>query len=128
MKRPKHRWPTKSLAGMLVFAVAYMPLLQQRAEAMLAPAGTVQSAPQFDREQDVKTIQTALESKILREKLHTLGLSDAEIQTRLSNLSDREVHQLASQIRSVHPAGDVLVGVLVIVVLVLLVIFLIKRI
>jgi len=94
---------------------------------MLAPSSTVKSAPQFDRSQDIKTIQATLESKILRQKLHALGLSDTEVQARLSKMSDAEVHQMASQIRSVHPAGDVLVGVLVIVLLVILIIFLVKR-
>src|ERR1044072_1790832 len=120
-------WPIKTFAVMLICAVASLPLTQQRAEAMLAPSNTVKSAPQFDRNQDLKTIQSTLESKILRQKLHALGLSDPEIESRLSRLSDSEVHQLASQIRSVHPAGDVLIGVLVIVILVLLIIFLIKR-
>src|ERR1044072_9027697 len=102
--------PIKSLVLTLVTAIALLPGAQSRAQAMLAPASAVSTSPQFDRDQDLKTIQTTLEAKILREKLHALGLSDNEIQTRLSHLSDAEVHQLASQIRSVHPAGEWLVG------------------
>jgi hypothetical protein len=112
----------------LILAVALLPVTQAQTQAMLAPANTVKNAPQIDRAQDLKLIQSTLESKLLKQRLHALGLTDEEIQTRLSNLSDSEVHQLASQIRSVHPAGGVLVGILVVVVLVLLIIFLAKRI
>ena len=120
--------PSTSLVATLILAVALLPVTQAQTQAMLAPASTLKTAPQLDREQDVKFIQATLESKLLKQRLQALGLSDNEIQTRLSNLSDAEVHQLASQIRSVHPAGNVLVGVLVVVVLVLLIIFLAKRI
>ena len=121
------RYPPKCLAIALIAALALLPGAQSKSQAMLAPSSTVKSAPQFDRSQDIKTIQATLESKILREKLHALGLSDKEVQARLSKMSDAEVHQMASQIRSVHPAGDVIVGVLVIVLLVILIIFLVKR-
>ena len=123
-----NRITLKSIALALSLAVAVLPSAQIQANAMIAPASTLKNAPQFDREHDLKTIQTTLESKMLREKLHALGLSDAEIQARLTHMSDAEVHQMASQIRSVHPAGEVIVGILVIVLLVILIIFLVKRI
>ncbi len=121
-------FPIRSLAAILAVTVGVLPIAQTNAQAMLAPASTVQNAPVFDRDQDINVIQAALESKILREKLQGLGLSDDEIQSRLSRMSDAEVHQLASQIRSVHPAGSLLIGLLVVVVLVLLIIYLFKRI
>ena len=58
-----------------------------------------------------------------------MGLSDEEIQTRLSKLSDQQVHQLASRIHALNPGGDfTLFGVLIFVVVVLLIIYLVKRI
>ncbi len=120
--------PLRSFAVFLALTVGLLPVAQTNAQAMLAPAYTVQSAPAFDRNQDLKAIQGTLESKILREKLHRLGLSDDEIQSRLSRMSDAEVHQLASQIRAVQPAGDLLIGLLVAGVLILLIIYLFKRI
>ena len=119
--------PLKSMALTLVLTIISLAFIQPRAQAMLAPASVVQDAPQVDRTADLQTIQSVLESKILRARLHALGLSDDEIQTRLSRMSDQQVHQLASQIRSVYPAGEWLVGLLVIAVLVLLIIYLIKR-
>ena len=118
----------KSIALSLVFTVTSTLCLQNNAHAMLVPANQVEAAPSVDRETDLKTIQTTLESKVLRAKLHAMGLSDAEIDSRVSKLSDTQVHQLASQIRAVHPAGGLIIGLLVLVVLVLLIIYLIKRI
>ena len=118
----------KSICLTLVLSVTCLATLQPRAEAMLVPASAITINAQTDRPADLQTIQKTLESKILREKLHALGLSDTEIQARLSRLSDSEVHQLASQIKGVNPAGGILIGLLIAVVLVLLIIYLLKRI
>ena len=125
---PKPRSPSlKRIAWTLVFSMAGMAIAQPRAEAMLVPSTAVKTTGTIHRGADLQTIQTTLESKAIRGKLHAMGLSDAEIQTRLSRLSDTQVHQLASQIRAVNPAGDVLIGLLVAVVLVLLIIYLLKK-
>ena len=94
---------------------------------MLVPASAVEASQTAGRSTDLDAIQTALESKIIRAKLDALGLTDAEIQARLSRLSDKQIHQFASQIRAVHPAGDVVVELLLVVVLVLLILYLAKR-
>jgi uncharacterized protein DUF6627 len=122
--------PIRSVIFSLIVAVPCATLMQMRAEAMLVPAHRVQGGQQVNQTEDLRTIQTTLESKVLRDRLHALGLSDAEIEARLSRLSDAQRHQLASQIRAVHPAGDDigLFGVLLLVVLVLLIIYLAKRI
>src|SRR5947208_611473 len=124
-------FPLRSLALTLIITVTWVTGAQMCGEAMLIPARVatqaVAAGSQINRTADMAVIQKTLESKMIRQKLHSLGLSDAEIQTRLSRLSNQEVHQLASQIRSVHPAGDAIVYILVVVVLILLIIYLIKR-
>lgn len=98
---------------------------------MLAPLEVVSppAASAAQRAVDIKTVQSALESKILIERLKNFGLTESEIKSRLSQLSDKEVHQLATQIHAVNPGGDggVIVGLLVVAVLVLLIVFLVKR-
>jgi hypothetical protein len=96
--------------------------------ANLAPSGIAAeaAAPGSSRAADMKTIQTALESKALRGRLKSMGLGDAEVETRLKNLSDKEIHQLASQIEAVRPGGLV-VELLLVVVLVLVILYLVKR-
>jgi ribose 1,5-bisphosphokinase PhnN len=95
--------------------------------AMLAPA---QSAPAaggqaYDRAADMKAVQTALESKIVRERLKALGMNDKEIDSRLSKLSDQQVHKLARDVKTLSPGGGV-IGLLEMVVLVLLIIILLR--
>jgi hypothetical protein len=118
----------KSIAFALVLAITWGCAVPPPAQAMLAPANLSEAAPEVNHTADLQTIQKTLESKVLQAKLHALGLSDAEIQLRLSRLSDTQRHQLASQIRAVNPGGDLLIGLLVFVVLVLLIIYLLKRI
>jgi len=118
----------KSIAYLLTLSLLWGAFNPPSAEAMLVPASAAQAGQSVNRSADAQTIQNALESKALRGRLHALGLSDAEIQSRLSRLSEAQRHQLASQIRAVNPAGDFLIGILVLVVLVLLIIYLAKRI
>jgi hypothetical protein len=118
----------KTLSLVLILAVTWVTGYQISAEAALVPAPVVQTTATSDRSADVAVIQKALESKLLRNKLKAVGLNEAEIETRLSKMSDAQVHQFASQIRAVNPAGDAIVYVLVVVVLVLFIIYLMKRI
>ena len=123
----KTAW-TRSIAFALIASVAWMGTAKPQAEALLVPANLETAKPSATRTADLEAVQKTLESKILREKLHAVGLSDAEIQARLSRLSDDQIHRLATQIRAVHPAGDVgLFGILILAVLVLLIIYLVKR-
>jgi DNA-binding transcriptional MerR regulator len=75
------------------------------------------------RNQDIQTIQKALENKIVKQRLQDLGFSEEEIQERLNQLSDEEVHNLAMQIDSLSQGGilGVVIAVLIIVVLVLVI-------
>ena len=121
----------RGLAFILVFTTTLVCSLQTGASAMLAPAAAPAPASDTvpDRAADMQAVQKTLESKVLRQRLHELGLSDREIQTRLGKLSDPQLHQLASRISSLNPAGDfTLFGILIAVVLVLFIIYLIKRI
>jgi hypothetical protein len=116
----------------LIVSLVSLPMAQDQAWAMLAPAAIPASpattVSPSDRNADMATVQKALESKILRHRLHELGYSDEEVQMRLSKLSDQDLHQMATQIRTLNPGGDLLIGILIVVVLILLIIYLFKRI
>jgi len=114
----------------LVLSTSLVCGLQTSGLAMLAPAHP-SAAPQSSRAEDMRAIQTALESKIVRQKLAEYGLNEHQIQSRLSRLSDEQVHQLAVRSQAVNAGGDgggVIVGALLIVPLVLPLIYLAKRI
>lgn len=120
----------RAVAATLVLSMIWVTGAQERALAMLAPVPTqtTDSVHHIDREKDLQTIQKTLESKVLRQRLHQLGLTDEEIQQRLSRMSDQQIHQMASQIRTVNPAGGMVIGLLVAILLVVLIIYLLKKI
>jgi len=72
------------------------------------------------------TIQKALEQKLVRERLKDLGYTDDEIKARLDQLSDAEVHSLATQLDSLAPGGELglVIAILVIIILVIVILML----
>ena len=102
--------------------------LVPKVEASFVPTDqSVQSSSPISRQEDVATIQKVLEQKLVKERLKDLGYADDETKARLDQLSDTELHSLATQIDALVPAGDgfeaavIILLVLVLVVLVLLV-------
>ncbi len=76
-----------------------------------------------DRESAIEKIQKFLETKMIRERLDNFGLTQDEIQTRLSRFSDQQIHQLAIQIDDLKVGGDgadVIIALLLIAILVVL--------
>lgn len=114
---------TKAIVFTLILTVTMVMSAPVNGWAMLAPS---REAGSSQRAADMKTIQTTLESKIVRERLQTLGLSEKEIELRLGQLSDQELHKLAKDVDTLA-AGGIIEAVLVVVVLVLLILFLVKR-
>jgi hypothetical protein len=137
MKLRQRRACVRGLIYTLVLTTTMVCSLKQDAWAMLVPAATAadasgaarpDGAPSATRAADMKIIQGTLESKILRQRLKELGLNDSEVNSRLSKLSDKQVHQLATRIHTLNPGGDfTLIGILILVVLVLFIIYLVKR-
>jgi hypothetical protein len=112
----------------VAMAVAMFALGSGRAEASLAPAMMPPAA--VDRTQDLQKVQRFLEQKEVAQRLEHMKLSAPEVESRLSNLSDQELHQVASKIDRQNPgadAGGVAVTVLVIGILALLFVYLLKR-
>lgn len=101
-----------------------------RSSAMLAPVKAAMENSSIQRSADLQTVQTFLEQKQVRDRLVTFGMNESEIQSRLGNLSDAELHHVATHIDKEAPAADgggALVTVLVIGILVVLFIYLFKR-
>lgn len=75
------------------------------------------------RDSDLNTIQQALEHKQVRQRLDELGFTAAEIDQRLANANDAELHQLATQSQALLVGGDggIIISVLLIVLLVMLI-------
>jgi hypothetical protein len=78
---------------------------------------------QVDRTADLEKIQKIIETKMVRERLEKFGFTQEEIQNRLNNLSDQQIHKLALQIDDIKVGSDglgILIAILVIAILVVL--------
>ena len=118
----------RGLVYTLILTATMVCSIKPAGWAMLIPQEMPSGTSTLNRSADMKTIRGALESKMLRERLKDFGLSETEINSRLSRLSDKQIHQLAMQIHTVNPGGDfTVVGILIVVVLVLFIIYLVKR-
>lgn len=128
MKIRSRQAAVRSLVWTLILATTALFAAPPSGWASLAPADLQPAAavPGATRAEDMKTVSKALESKALRGRLASMGLDEKEIDSRLKNLSDQEVHQLATKLEAVRPGG-LIEAVLVIVVLVLLILYLVKR-
>lgn len=128
MKIRSRQAAVRSLAWTLILATTALFAAPPSGWASLAPADIQSGAVPAgaSRADDMKTVSKALESKALRGRLASMGLDEKEIDSRLKNLSDQEVHQLATKLEAVRPGG-LIEAVLVIVVLVLLILYLVKR-
>ena len=92
-------------------------------------AGFISSAESFgatSRQQDLATLQRALENKLVQERLKALGYSDEEIKARLAQLSDQDLHNFATQIDTLTAGGDGLGLVIAILIIIILVIIILK--
>ena len=116
----------------LVITTFAMGAFPPDTQAMLAPpvSSSGDTLLIATRSVDLQRVQTILESKMIQQRLEELGLTPEEINARLSQLSDAQLHQLATQLDSLMPGGNglgVLIVVLAIAVLALLFVYLYKR-
>jgi len=124
----------RPLAAYLIVALIMMSSLAATAEAMFVPAAPSQDTaaqPQasFDRSADLARVQTALESRVVSQKLMDYGLSPSDAMARVNALSDRQLHELATHADSVQAGGDpvdFLVGVVIVALLVVVLVYLLQ--
>jgi len=100
-------------------------VLAETGAPMMIPTALV--VDEMSRAETQTKIETLLGRTEIHVKLAELGLSQDEISKRLSTLSDSEVRQMATQLEEARYGGEI-TSILVIVVLVLLIIYLAKRI
>ena len=112
----------KHLSWYLIIAM-FIIGIAPKADAGIAPSEIIVMS-QVDRTADLGKIQKVLEMKMVRERLEKLGFAQDEIQSKLSSLSDQQMHNLALQIDEIKTGGDlgIVIALLVIVILVVLII------
>jgi hypothetical protein len=107
---------TKGVALYCVVAIFLMGIVP-RAYAGFCPS-ELSPVSQVDRTADLEQIRKVLEAKAVQARLAQLGFSQEEIQARLSQLSDQEIHRLACNLEDLRVGGNGAVAVLVILILV----------
>lgn len=121
----------RGLACLLAVTTTLVCAAPRQGWATLAPSALVGQPVEAStaRTADIQTVENALKSEAVKSRLQGMGLSESEVRSRLDKLSDREVRQLASQLDALAPGGDggFIIGVLVVAVLVLVIVYLVKR-
>ena len=101
-----------------------------RVYAGFSPSEVMDLSP-IDRASDLQKIQKVLEMKMISERLQQLGLTPDEIQARLTQLSDDQIHQFALQLDDLKVGGDgglgIVIALLVIAILVVILIYLLDH-
>jgi len=115
----------KQVAWYLVFAM-FIIGIAPRVDAGFAPSEVI-SLAQVDRQADLGKIQKVLETKMIQERLEQYGLTQDEINARLSHLSDQQMHSFALQLDNLKVGGDgfgIVIALLVIAILVVILLYL----
>ncbi|MBI3592059.1 MAG: PA2779 family protein [Nitrospirae bacterium] len=101
----------KQVAWYLVFAM-FIIGIAPKAEAGFAPSEVI-ALSKSDRAADMDKIQKVLETKMIKERLEKLGLSQDEINNRITQLSDQQIHKLALQLDDLKVGKDDALGVII---------------
>lgn len=108
--------------SIVMFIIGIAP----RVDAAFAPSEIIGLA-QADRCADLERIQKVLEAKAVSERLKQLGFTGEEIQSRLAQLSDQQIHQIALQLDNLRVGKDGALGIIIaLLVIAILVVVLLK--
>ncbi len=113
----------KHISWYLVVAM-FIIGIAPRVDAGLAPSELIATS-QTDRAADLEKIRKVLEMKVVSERLGKFGFTQDEIQSKINNLSDQQMHKLALQIDDLKVGRDdalgIIIALLVIAILVIVV-------
>jgi len=115
----KRSW-MKGVACYLVVAM-FVIGITPRVYAGFSPSEAI-SALSSDRFSDLEKIRKTLEMKMVRERLVALGFTPDEIEKRVTQLSDHQIHELALQLDELQVGGASGWAVVIIVLLIIVVV------
>ena len=84
----------------------------------------ITSLTPVDKTADLEKIQKFLETKTVSKRLEQLGFTQDEIQKRLTQLSDQQIHQIATRLDDLKIGGDglgIVIAILVIAILIIII-------
>ena len=119
MRTRLRKWITWYLV-MAMFVIGITP----RVYAGFSPSEVIALSP-AERSADAQKIQKFLEMRMVRERLKEFGFTPDEIQARLSQLSDQQIHQLALKLDDLKLGGTDALGVIILLLVVVLLVIII---
>ena len=108
----------------LIFAIFIISAIPSPSSAMFITPGAGNSVA--DSIGDMAKVQTFLESRLVQQRLADFGLTAEEVSSRLNQLSQDQLHQIATHIDEIDYGGDALGGILSLLVIIILIIVIIK--
>jgi hypothetical protein len=114
----------KHVSWYLVLAM-FIIGIAPRVDAGLAPS-EIMALTQVDRTADLGKIQKVLETRAISERLAQFGLTQDEIQKRLTQLSDQQIHQTALQLDDLKIGQDALGVIIALLLIAILVVLLLQ--
>jgi len=93
----------RQIAWCLVAAMFVIGIVP-RVEAGLSSSEIINTS--IDRATDIAKIQAAIETKMVKERLEQLGYTTEEIEAKLGQLSDGQIHQVALKIDDINTGGN----------------------
>src|SRR5689334_17115896 len=94
-----------TVVSVLAVAVVNMGFASVAQAGIVGTSAIVSTA----RDSDLASIRTQLERADVRTQMEKMGVDAANVDQRLSTLSDSELHDLATQMQNAPAGGDVLV-------------------
>lgn len=112
--------------AVLSLSLSHLPnvVLAETIQAKTKMISTTEMLEKFDRQVAQEKVANYLSQKDVELKLVEQGVSLAEAKARVMSLSDQELQNLSQQVDKAQYGGDILVTIL----LVVLIIYLVKRI
>jgi hypothetical protein len=114
----------KHVSWYLVIAM-FIIGIAPRVDAGLAPSEII-ALTQVDRTADLGKIQKVLETRAISERLAQFGLTQDEIQKRLTQLSDQQIHETALQLDDLKIGQDALGVIIALLLIAILVVLLLQ--
>jgi len=118
------RNPTIWIAWYMV-TVMFIFGITPKVEAGFSPSELIGQS-QINRSTDVEKIRNFLEIKMVRERLHAYGFCQEDIQARLNQLTDDQIHRVALQLDELQVGGnggEAVIIFLLVLILILLIIY-----
>ena len=104
--------------GVLAVSMLNMGMMSAASAAIVDTSALVAT----DREADLGAVRERLASADVREQMEKMGVDATAVEERVSRLNDRELHQLAADLRNAPAGGDgalALIGAVFVVMLIL---------